>query len=240
MNRLKLLSGIILILILGALCGSIGTWMFVKHRIGGILKGPEPPPIRMLHRWADELDLTEDQQAEFRKIIDESRHRFETLMWKYHPEFQEALDETTAGIKKLLNPDQQDHFNRLYDRMKQRKGRWMKKFMKRPGPSPERFLRELNKRLHLSPDQLEQIRPIIREGIKKRRQLLRRYGDDSYPIPPEIRDELKAHRLSMEKRLSSILTQDQMIAFQRLVIEKLENLLEEHREFPPPGPPKHD
>ena len=120
MNRLKLYSGILLIFILGVLAGSLGTGLFVKYKLAKISQNVDPPPAKILRRFAEKLDISNGQRKEIDKILNQSRSEWIEIRQKYHPEFQKVFENSIARIKENLNSKQKQKLDRLYGRLERR------------------------------------------------------------------------------------------------------------------------
>ena len=171
MNRIKLAIGIILLLLLGAIAGSVGTGIYIRHRIEHI--GPVKPPKAhfLLRKLSRELDLTETQQVEIGKILEESHTEITALRRKFLPEIKEITDQSFVLIKEKLKEEQKQKLDKLHGKLK----RWRKRGHLPPPPlekSPERIFSDLNKRLKLSEKQEIDVRPIIVKGVEAQREFV--------------------------------------------------------------------
>jgi len=123
MNVWKLVSGVVLILIVGILFGSIGTWLLTKP--------PHPPGPRgfkdrttdAVERLSKELDLTAGQKATVRKILEEMSRRLHEHFLKVRPEADKIIDESFGEVRKVLTEEQKKKFDTVRE-----------KFRKPPGP----------------------------------------------------------------------------------------------------------
>lgn len=128
MNRLKLYAGIILVFILGALTGSLGTGIYFKHRIEKF--GPPGPSARkafLMKKFSGELNLTEAQQVEIKKILDQLDTKIYDIMRKNRPEIEKIMDDSIVLMKDKLNNEQKQKLDELHKKMKEywrRKDRW--------------------------------------------------------------------------------------------------------------------
>jgi len=215
MNRIKLAVGIILLLLLGAVAGSVGTGIYIRHRIEHI--GPAKPPKAhfLLRKLSRELDLTETQQVEIGKILEESHTEITALRRKFLPEIKEITDQSFAHIKENLDKEQKQKLDKLHGKLK----RWRKRGHSPPPPlkkSPERVFSDINKRLKLSEKQKEEVHPIIVKGIEAQRELFEKYKERFRLEIDSLRNEIKENQESMATRLDTILTEDQMKTFRKL------------------------
>ncbi len=215
MNKIKLAVGIILLLLLGAVAGSVGTGIYIRHRIEHIAPAKPPKAHFLLRKLSRELDLTETQQVEIGKILDESHTEITALRRKFLPEIKEITDQSFALIKEKLNEEQKQKLDKLHGKLK----RWRKRGHFPPPPiekSPERVFSDINKRLKLSEKQKAEVRPIIVKGIEAQRELFEKYKERFRLERNSLRNEIKKHQEYMATRLGKILTEEQMKAFRKV------------------------
>ena len=215
MNRIKLVIGIILLLLLGAVAGSVGTGIYIRHRIEHIAPGKPPKAHFLLRKLSRELDLTEAQQVEIRKILEESHTEISDLRRKFLPEIKEITDQSFALIKEKLNEEQKQKLDKLHGRLK----RWRKRGHFPAPPiekSPEQIFADINKRLKLSEKKEAEVRPIIVKGIEEQRRIIEKRETQRRQEMDLLRDEMKKHQESMKTRLDKILTKEQMRAYRKL------------------------
>lgn len=121
MNKLKLAAGVILILIVGVLAGSLGTGIYYKKRVQRFESGGPPVSERVrivLGRFSEDLKLTDEQRTEFEKIIKESQEELMTLGRSILPEIKKINEQTFASINEKLTDEQKKELERLIQRMK--------------------------------------------------------------------------------------------------------------------------
>jgi len=215
MNRIKLVIGIILLLLLGAVAGSVGTGIYIRHRIEHIAPGKPPKAHFLLRKLSRELDLTEAQQVEIGKILEESHTEISDLRRKFLPEIKEITDQSFALIKEKLNEEQKQKLDKLHGKLK----RWRKRGHFPPPPikkSPEQVFSDINKRLKLSEKQKVEVHPIIVKGIEEQRRIIEKHETQRRQEMDLLRDEMKKHQESMKTRLDKILTKEQMRAYRKL------------------------
>ena len=121
MKKWKLWTGMLLIFIAGGAVGTIGTGLFVKHKIVSILEEGQPVveklAVRILSR---RLDLTADQKSETARIIRETQQRLQAIRLRVRPEALEIITTGKEDIRALLDPDQKKTLDQLYTKMKRR------------------------------------------------------------------------------------------------------------------------
>ena len=108
MNKLKLIVGVILVILVGALAGSLVTGIYYRHRIEQIASSGASHHRRkaVIKRLSNRLDLTEEQRIEIGKIVKESQRRIFSILRDYLPEIREINDQSFALMKEKLNPEQ--------------------------------------------------------------------------------------------------------------------------------------
>ena len=102
MNKIKLAVGIILLLLLGAVAGSVGTGIYIRHRIEHIAPAKPHKAHFLLRKLSRELDLTEVQQVEIGKILEESHTEITALRRKFLPEIKELHEITNHNKIEII------------------------------------------------------------------------------------------------------------------------------------------
>jgi len=213
MNRLKLGAAILILFALGALFGALATKVYVKGRISNFVHGMRPPLTIILKGFLAELDLSESQHEEIENILNQSESRFREFLQEHHSEFETLLDNTIIQIEEQLDSGQRKKLDEFYKTFKQR-GRM------RPGPRgmfkkerPEEVLSDISRRLNLTAEQEREVGPIIESSFDERHNMLEQHRKDLQQRFHAFMEEIEAHRASVEERLSTILTPDQMTAY---------------------------
>jgi Spy/CpxP family protein refolding chaperone len=125
MNRLKLAIGITLVFLVGALAGSLGTGLYLRQKMEQFERGRHGGPERaafLVKRFTRELDLTAAQQAEVRKIVEESEERIRAIRRRYLPEIREVIDQSFASLREKLDPEQQKKLSELHEKLERSRG----------------------------------------------------------------------------------------------------------------------
>lgn len=139
MNRFKLVTGIVLLFALGVLTGVLGANMYFKYRFERFRDaGPTARKELLMERFTRRLDLTPQQQEKISVIFEEMREGLFALRTKHQPELEEIRARSHARIKAILNPDQQEKFDEMIERLKQRRRDRVAPFRDHaPGGGPE-------------------------------------------------------------------------------------------------------
>jgi len=121
MNKLKVWVGILLVFLLGALAGSLGTGAYFKHRIERFSRGKHPSIRAVLMKKLDhELDLTGTQRGEAEKILDQLETKLHELRQKRRPELERLFDDSFDTIKEQLDPEQRSKLDKIREEMRRR------------------------------------------------------------------------------------------------------------------------
>ena len=239
MNKLKVSIGILLIFILGALAGSLGTGLYIKHRIGEFARGGPPPLMHLLmRRMAHQLNLTEAQETEIEKIMEQAHKDISVFRERYHPEFEKIIDKSFALIKETLDEGQKIKLDELQEELKKRRGRIGPPGIPRhhlPHEPREHPFAAMKERLALSEEQAAKVGPIIDESIKKRREVIKQQREQGFGRGGSMRNALQAIQEDTEQQLDAVLTEKQMEEYRQIQKEQRQKMFSEMT-----GPPPFD
>ncbi|MEA3560485.1 MAG: hypothetical protein U9R31_01765 [Candidatus Omnitrophota bacterium] len=74
-----------------------------------------------LKRLSQQIDLSEEQNAEVKAILEESRQDAKKTSDKFKSRLKQIREESNVKISKILNPEQQEKFEQLSNRAKRRR-----------------------------------------------------------------------------------------------------------------------
>jgi hypothetical protein len=117
MNRWKLILGIALVFILGAVTGSISTGVYLKHRYPHRIADPNARKAFILEKLSKELNLTQDQKIKVGNIIGQTEEKRRECFLKSQPEIEPLMDQ----MRKELNNEQQKQFDALREKFEGRR-----------------------------------------------------------------------------------------------------------------------
>lgn len=117
MTRWKLITGLALVFILGALAGSIGTGFYFKHRYPPRITDPEARKAFILEKFSKELNLTQDQKIKIGEIIQQMEEKRHEYLLKHRLETEQSMGQ----IRGELNAEQQKKFDALREEFEKRK-----------------------------------------------------------------------------------------------------------------------
>jgi hypothetical protein len=227
MSKLKLSVGVILLVLVGALIGSLGTGLFIKQRSERFaLGGPGPPEGAgfIIKRLAPRLDLTDDQRIEIEQLFDDYNEKILDVRSQYLPEIKKINDQIFSSLREKLNEEQiekMEHLQSRIDRMHKRVPFRRRSHGKGPAhfreqPSAKELLDSMGEQLDLTPEQAELISPIIAESIEKKRNLFEGHRGMDRSERPMMREEMDRIDAQTEEDLAQILSEDQLEAYRGL------------------------
>jgi len=127
MKKWKLIAGVGLVFVLGALVGALGTQFYHRDWSERFFQEPSARKAVILKKLTGDLSLTEAQQMEFKGIIEETDRKLEAFRSERRSAFRTTLDESFSRMREKLNPDQQKKLEELRAkheaRIKDKRGR---------------------------------------------------------------------------------------------------------------------
>ena len=115
MKRWKLITGVIIVFVLGIIMGSLGTELLYKYRIIPHFK-PDPSERKalILKKYSEALSLSPEQKAGFENIINDMDSKRREFFKTIRPDIKKIREQGVMKMKKLLTPDQQDKLDKLH------------------------------------------------------------------------------------------------------------------------------
>ncbi len=113
MKKTKIIAGLIMIFILGALSGALGTGVVLKRHHPFFSGKPEGRKAFILKRLTRELDLSAEQRVRVAAIIDRVQSETFTQLREGRRLMRQKLESGFAEIRKELTPDQQRRFDEM-------------------------------------------------------------------------------------------------------------------------------
>jgi hypothetical protein len=120
--RWKLISGLLLVFVLGILAGSLGTGFYLKHRLAPLIKEPRARKTFIMKRLSKELNLTSDQKTKIDPLVEQMIEKRREYYLKNRPEIKTIMDQGFAQIREELNEDQKKKLDVLREKFHRRRG----------------------------------------------------------------------------------------------------------------------
>lgn len=222
MKKIKLAIGVILVFLVGAFAGALGSGMYLKHRMEKFAAGgPDRIAMksRLINRLSSALELSAAQKLEIEKVIDEQQARMSRVRRQYLPEIRDIADQSLIRIRETLNPDQVEKLDKLRRRLKP----WRPPIPAEFGllsASPEAKIRIMGERLQLTPEQALAVRRILEAQVAKRQEIREMQREGEIQDIGSLRRQMVAHQRSLEKRLAETLSEQQMEEYKKMVEEE--------------------
>ena len=131
MNRWKLISGVLLVFVLGVLVGSVGTGFYFKHRFVSRKKDPQARRAFIMKKLTKELSLSQNQTTEIEKIVEQMVEQRREYSLQKRLEIKNIMDQGFLQMKKELSSDQQKKLDALRERFERRRKERQKKRFRR-------------------------------------------------------------------------------------------------------------
>jgi actin-related protein len=120
--RWKLISGLLLVFVLGILAGSLGTEFYLKHRLAPLMKDPRAKKAFIMNKLSKELNLSSDQQSKIEPIVEQMLEKRREYYLKNRPEVKTIFDQGFAQIREELNENQKKKLDGLREKFHRRRG----------------------------------------------------------------------------------------------------------------------
>ena len=186
----------------------------------------------MLSHLTRELNLTEDQQAKIKPIIEENAPLIKMIQEDAAAKVKAVINGAVAQVRPILNPEQQKKLDGIRTRMEEMRKSGGMMNGRHPGVGPmgggrnpvEHLMRELN----LTADQQTKVKAIM-EGVGPKMKALH---EDATASPEDRHTKMKAIMEEAEAQIRPLLTADQA--------KKLDELKAKRHEGGqrPPEPPQ--
>jgi len=126
MKRWKLIGGIALVFIVGALVGSAGGRFYHEYRLERKWKDSASRSAFFLEKLSRELRLSEDQRKKIKPVVDDLDRKREAVNAERRAEIREILNDGFSRMREWLDAEQQRKLEEMRaeyeERMKKRKG----------------------------------------------------------------------------------------------------------------------
>lgn len=123
MKKAKIVIGVLLVFVLGALVGSWGTGVFYGHRLErlGEVSPRGERKGRLLERLTRELELTAVQQAEIAEVIEQRHEALQEFKRLHRPEMEKIREQQHQRIREKLDDGQKDKLDLIMQRLESRR-----------------------------------------------------------------------------------------------------------------------
>ncbi|HTG82037.1 MAG TPA: hypothetical protein VL949_08860 [Geobacteraceae bacterium] len=121
MKSIRPAMGIVMVFILGILCGTLATHLYYKYRIESIISGRVPTREEaIVSRLDRRLHLDGRQLEQVRAIIHETRKEIMAIREQLRPQTEAAIEKAQARVRTILTPEQQKEYAKMIAERKER------------------------------------------------------------------------------------------------------------------------
>lgn len=115
-NKLKLCLGLLLVFLIGAVSGSLGTKIYFDQKKGQFSKGDHLAKRKeaWMEKLKSELSLSQQQQGEIQKILDKSFGEMRSLRERNRPEMEKIIEDSIALMKENLDDGQKVKLDEMH------------------------------------------------------------------------------------------------------------------------------
>jgi len=121
MKSIRPAMGIVMVFILGILCGTLATHLYYKYRIESIISGRVPTREEaIVSRLDRRLHLDGRQLEQVRAIVHETRKEIMAIREQLRPQTEAAIEKAQARVRTILTPEQQKEYAKMIAERKER------------------------------------------------------------------------------------------------------------------------
>ena len=108
---------VVVVFLLGALLGGVGTHVWGEHIWGRVREPGLPPRDQVITDLTHELQLTPDQQKQLGTIIDETRAQWRAMYAALDPQHEQIRQHGRERIRAILTAEQLPKFEQFMQRI---------------------------------------------------------------------------------------------------------------------------
>jgi hypothetical protein len=121
MNNRKAIAGVVVVFVLGILCGILATHLHYNYRIESIISGRGQSREEMIIKRLDrKLHLDEQQESQIRAIVHETHRELRALRNQFRPQTEAIIEQSQARISAILTPEQRKDYDQMIAEHKER------------------------------------------------------------------------------------------------------------------------
>ncbi len=116
-TKVKAIAGVLIVFLLGALFGALGTGLFIRHKFREFTEGKASFQKFFMRRLTRELKLTDEQESEVRKILEQTGVEIRQFLRDSHGAFEKIMQRRNTQLKEILTPGQQKKLDEMFERI---------------------------------------------------------------------------------------------------------------------------
>jgi len=121
MKSSRAILGVVLVFLLGILCGILATHLMYKYRIDSILSGRAQTREEIIVNKLDrKLGLDKRQEEQIRTIVHDTHEEIKALRSHLRPQTEALIEKAQAKISIILTPEQRRKYEQMIAERKER------------------------------------------------------------------------------------------------------------------------
>ena len=121
MKNTRAIWGVVLVFVLGVLCGVLTTHLYNNYRLESIISGrAQTREELIIKRLKRKLDLDEQQERQIRTIVHETHGEIRVLRNRFRPQTEAIIENSQAKISMILTPEQRKKYEQMIAEHKER------------------------------------------------------------------------------------------------------------------------
>jgi len=114
MKKWKVISGIVVVFLLGSLAGSAITRIVLRHRLEYVMRGGSKAASEaVVKRLSRALNLDAAQRSQLTQIVEGARIEVLEVRRQTNPQIKNILDRAQDRVDAMLRPDQREKFHKI-------------------------------------------------------------------------------------------------------------------------------
>jgi hypothetical protein len=114
MKNRRAISGVVLVFILGILCGILATHLVYTYRIESIISGRGQDREEIIvSRLIRKLGLDSRQEVQVREIVHATHEDIREMRSRLRPRTEAIIEKAQTSIRAILSPEQQAKYEQM-------------------------------------------------------------------------------------------------------------------------------
>jgi Spy/CpxP family protein refolding chaperone len=244
MKKWHIAISILLVFALGTAAGAYGSRVIFKKRVSRALRTDGTPGIKVIQAMMGRLDLSEDQRAAIKAILDENNKKWVTIRDEYEPKIKELFETVIEETKKELTDEQRKEIEQMSAKVQRRlPPHDVQRSTSPPGSSPQSRssalpggesgplsmnqpfgrnsvpdrVADIIGQLQIEPEKSAEVQSIIETGLTDQQALKDEFKKAQAASEERFQKEMADAQEAAEKKLAGLLTPEQMETYRRIM-----------------------
>lgn len=121
MRKYQVIGGVVLVFVIGVVCGAIATHFFYRSHLDSIISDRmQSKEDLLVRRLQGRLDLDQSQQKQIRAIVHQTHTQVEMVRARLRPETESVIEKGQAQIMDILTADQKPRYVQMVAERKEK------------------------------------------------------------------------------------------------------------------------